>query len=182
MPKSLADQLLKAGLVDQKKIKQAQKEQRQENKQPKKKKGAQTADDTQLRLEQQRAEKAERDRQLNLQRVEAERQKAMRAQVKQMLDHSGIKTDGDIRFNFTDPHNRKIKQIYVSQKQQDQLAAGMLAICSDGARYVVVPATIADKIAERFADAVIFRSDKSTEGGSEDDPYKDYPIPDDLMW
>ncbi|HBN14204.1 MAG TPA: DUF2058 domain-containing protein [Pseudohongiella sp.] len=182
MPKSLADQLLKAGLVDQKKVKQAQKEQRQQNKQPKQKKGAAAPNDTQLRIEQQRAEKAERDRQLNLQRVEAERQKAMRAQVKQMLEHSGIKTDGEVRFNFTDPNSKKIKQVYVSQKQQDQLAAGLLAICSDGSRYVVVPATIADKIAERFAEAVIFRADQSTDATHDDDPYKDYPIPDDLMW
>ena len=58
MAKSLADQLLKAGLVDQKKVKNAQKEQRKQSKQPKQKKGAATVDETQARLAQQRAEKA----------------------------------------------------------------------------------------------------------------------------
>lgn len=182
MAKSLADQLLKAGLVDQKKVKNAQKEQRKQSKQPKQKKGASAVDETQARLAQQRAEKAERDRLLNLQRVEAERQKAMRAQVKQMLDHSGFRSQGDIRFNFTDSASKKIKQIYVTQKEQDQLARGVLAICQNGEQYVLVPRNIADKIAERFSEAVVFLVDKSESDAADDDPYKDYPVPDDLMW
>lgn len=182
MAKSLADQLLKAGLVDQKKVKTAQQEHRKQNRQPKQKKGAPTVDETQARLAQQRAEKVERDRQLNLQRVEAERQKAMRAQVKQMLDTSGLRPQGDIRFNFTDPSNNKIKQIYVNQKEQGQLAAGVLAICHDGEHFVLTPRNIADKIAERFADAVVFLVDKNASKDTDDDPYKDFPVPDDLMW
>lgn len=182
MSKSLADQLLKAGLVDQKKLKQAQKEERQQAKQPKQKKGAVTVDENQARLARERAEKAERDRQLNLQRVAAEQQKAMRAQVKQMLEHSGMRSEGDIRFNFTDPASHKIKSLYVSKKQQDQLAAGVLAICANGEQFVLVPANIADKIAERFADAVVFRVGRDAQQSTDDDPYKDYPIPDDLMW
>ncbi|ALO47152.1 DUF2058 domain-containing protein [Pseudohongiella spirulinae] len=182
MAKSLADQLLKAGLVDQKKVKNAQKEQRKQSKQPKQKKGAATVDETQARLAQQRVEKAERDRLLNLQRVEAERQKAMRAQIRQMLDHSGFRSQGDIRFNFTDPASKKIKQIYVTQKEQDQLAKGVLAICQNDDKYVLVPRNIADKIAERFGEAVVFLAAKNESDTAEDDPYKDYPVPDDLMW
>ncbi|MEZ5490881.1 MAG: DUF2058 domain-containing protein [Gammaproteobacteria bacterium] len=182
MAKSLADQLLKAGLVDQKKVKTAQQEQRKQNRKPKQRKGAATVDETQARLAQQRAEKVERDRQLNLQRVEAERQKAMRAQVRQMLDNSGSRPKGDIRFNFTDPSSNKIKQVYVTQKEQGQLAAGVLAICFNGEHFLLVPRNIADKIAERFADAVVFLVDKNSSDDSDDDPYKDYPVPDDLMW
>lgn len=181
MAKSLADQLLGAGLVDQKKAQKAKQEKRKETRQQHKSKTV-VPDENQARLAKERAEKVERDRQLNLQRVEVERQKAMRAQVKQMLDHSGLKPEGDIRFNFTDPRNKKIKQMYVSKKVQDQLAAGLLAICSDDERYVLVPRNIADKIAERFADAVIFLVDKASDANADDDPYKDYPVPDDLMW
>jgi uncharacterized protein len=72
--------------------------------------------------------------------------------------------------------------MYVSKKVQDQLAAGLLAICADDERYVLVPRNIADKIAERFADAVIFLADRATDANVDDDPYKDYPVPDDLMW
>ena len=182
MAKSLADQLLKAGLVDQKKLKQAQNEQRKQDKKSRPKKGTAVVDENQVRLAQQRGEKAERDRQLNLQRVEVERQKAMRAQVKQMLDHSGFRSAGDIRFNFTDPASKKIKQIYVTHKEQNQLAAGVLAICLNADQFVLVPRNIADKIAERFSEAVVFLVNKDTASDAEDDPYKDYPVPDDLMW
>lgn len=182
MSKSLADQLLKAGLVDQNKLKQVQQEQRKKAKQAKQKKGAVQPDEVQIRLAQQRAEKAERDRQLNQQRLEAERGRAIQAQVRQMLEQHGIESDGDVRFNFTDPQSSRIKQIYVSKKEQEQLAIGLLAICMLDDGYVLVPATIADKIAERQAGAVVFRAEDTTQAADDDDPYKDYPIPDDLMW
>jgi len=181
MAKSLADQLLGAGLVDQKKLKKARQEQRRQSKQQKHDR-ADVPDQTQQRLADQRAARIERDRQLNQQRVEAERQNAMRAQVRQMLERSGIRSDGDIRFNFTEPVSKKIKHIYVNKKQQDQLAAGVLAIGADGERFVLVPRNIADKIAERFSDAVVFLANRSDDADEKDDPYRDHPIPDDLMW
>lgn len=181
MAKSLAEQLLGAGLVDQKKAKQAQQEKRKDTRAQHKLKKP-PADETQARLAKERADKAERDRALNQQRLAAENLKAMRAQVRQMLDHSGVKADGDIRFNFNDPRNNKIKSLYVSAKQQNQLAQGQLAVCSDNEHYVLVPRNIADKIAQRFQEAVMFVADYKKDSLAEDDPYKDYPVPDDLMW
>ncbi len=181
MSKSLADQLLGAGLVDQKKVKKVRQQQRKQSKKQKHNK-SDAPDETKQRLAEQREAQVERDRQLNQQRVDAERQKAMLAQVRQMLQHSGVQADGDIRFNFTDPSSKRIKHIYVSKKQQDQLATGMLAICVDGERFVMVPGNIADKIAERFVDAVAFRVDKREDADDAEDPYRDHPIPDDLMW
>ena len=177
MAKSLAEQLLGAGLTDKKKVEKARKEKRQKNKVR-----SGTVDDTQQRLQQERAVQVERDRQLNLKRLEEERAKAIRAQVKQMLKQSRQKPNGEIRFSFTDPRNKRIKQMYVSAAIQDQLARGQLAICADGEEFVLVPRVVADKIAERQAEAVIFLADQKSEHPSEDDPYKDFPIPDDLMW
>lgn len=181
MAKSLAEQLLGAGLVDQKKAKKAQQDKRKETRQQQKLKNP-AEDETQLRLARERAEKVERDRVLNQQRLAAENRKAMRAQVRQMLAHSGVKADGDVRFNFNDPRSNKIKSLYISTRQQNQLAQGQLAVCSDDEHYVLVPRNIADKIAERFEEAVIFLADYKNDIPAEDDPYKDYPIPDDLMW
>ena len=181
MAKSLADQLLGAGLVDQKKAKQAQQKTCKETRIQHKLKQP-PVDQTQARLAQERAAKAERDRELNQQRRDAENLKAMHAQVRQMLEHSGIKSDGDIRFNFNDPRSNKIKSLYVSARQQNQLAQGQLAVCSDDHQYVLVPRNIADKIAQRFQEAVIFLADYKNDTPTEDDPYKDYPVPDDLMW
>lgn len=181
MTKSLAEQLLGAGLVDQKKAKKAQQEKRKETRAQHKLRKP-PADETQARLAQERIQKAERDRVLNQQRLAAENLKAMRAQVRQMLEHSGVKADGDIRFNFNDPRSNKIKSLYVSARQQNQLAQGQLAVCSDNEQYVLVPRNIADKIAQRFQEAVIFLADYKNDTLAEDDPYKDYPVPDDLMW
>ncbi len=181
MAKSLSEQLLGAGLVDQKKAKQAQQEKRKQTRVQHKLKQP-PADETQARLAQERAAKAERDRALNQQRRDADNLKAMRAQVRQMLEHSGIRADGDIRFNFNDPRSNKIKSLYVSARQQNQLAQGQLAVCSDNDHYVLVPRNIADKIAQRFQEAVIFLADYKNDVPAEDDPYKDYPVPDDLMW
>ncbi|MEX0738078.1 MAG: DUF2058 domain-containing protein [Pseudohongiella sp.] len=181
MTKSLAEQLLGAGLVDQKKAKQAQQEKRKQTRAQQKLKQP-PVDETQARLAKERAEKAERDRILNQQRLATENTKAMRAQVRQMLEHSGIKADGEIRFNFNDPRSNKIKSLHVSARQQNQLAQGQLAVCSDNDKYVLVPRNIADKIGQRFQEAVIFIADYKQNALSDDDPYKDYPVPDDLMW
>ncbi len=177
MGKSLADQLLGAGLVDKKKIDKARKEKR---KQDKKRAGA--PDETQQRLQQQRAEQIERDRLLNMKRQEEDHTRAIKAQVKQMLQQSRQKADGDIRYSFTDPRSRKIKQMYVSAAVQEQLARGQLAICADDESFVLVPRVVADKIAERDASVIIFLADPQKQALAEDDPYKDFPIPDDLMW
>ena len=180
MAKSLADQLKGAGLVNDQKAKKIQAEKRKQKKQQLK--GQAEADDTQARLQQQRAEKAERDRQLNQQRKAAEDAKAMQAQARQMLQQNRQPVDGEIQFNFTDKRINKIKRIYVSADIQEQLAKGRLAICATDDDYVVVPKNIAEKVAERFPEALIFLADPKAEELDEDDPYKEFPIPDDLMW
>lgn len=180
MAKSLADQLLNAGLVDKKKAQQAEQQKRKQSRQAHK--GSAEADETQQRLARERAEKAERDRELNRQRQQAEQAKALKAQAVQMLTQSAVQASGEVRFSFTDPRVNKIKQLYVDATAQAQLAKGRLAICADDERYYLVPRNVADKVAERFADAVIFVADSQTPQPDDDDPYKDFPIPDDLMW
>lgn len=181
MGKSLADQLLGAGLVDDKKVKKLQQEKRKQKKQKVKKGVSQVSEET-LRVQQQQAERAERDRELNRQRKAEEDAKALRAQAMQMLQQHQVTLDGDIRFNFADPRTNKVKAIYVSTEVQKHLANGNLAICAHQNDYVVVPKNISDKVAERFADAVIFVASPDQQQPDEDDPYKDYQIPDDLMW
>ncbi|MHA7878258.1 MAG: DUF2058 domain-containing protein [Saccharospirillum sp.] len=181
MAKSLADQLMNAGLVDKNKAKQAQRQQRKAAKQQQK--GQLEADDTAERLRKEREAKAERDRALNRQRQAVEQARAIKAQVEQMLQQHRIAHGGEVRYSFTDKRLNKIKPLYVSPTVQDQLARGLVAICVDQQdRYCVVPKTIADKIVERFPESLVFLAEKNTEVVNNDDPYADYPIPDDLMW
>ncbi len=181
MAKSLADQLMKAGLVDKNAAKKAERDKRKQSKHQHK--GPTDADlEKQARLQRERDEKAERDRELNRQRQEAEQAKAMKAQAAQMLAQNALRVDGDVRFSFTDARINKIKQLYVSQEIQDQLAKGRVAICSVDERYVVVAKAVAEKIAQRFAEAVIFLAEPDANQPDEDDPYADFVVPDDLMW
>ena len=71
---SLQDQLLKMGLTDKKKAKQAEKHVKKQKK-VQRKTGAE--DETKLRAEQARKEKADRDRELNLQKKAEEEKKAI---------------------------------------------------------------------------------------------------------
>lgn len=181
MAKSLAEQLLGAGLVNEKKVKQLKREKHLQRKQNPKGGGVQDSEH-QARLKQQREEAAERDRELNRQRkVEAEA-KAMKAQALQMLQHNQQPVDGEIRFNFTDPRNNKIKFLFVSEQVQQHLSSAKLAICAYDEDYFIVPRHVAEKVAERFAESLIYLADESQQQPEEDDPYKDFQIPDDLMW
>ncbi|GAA5523902.1 hypothetical protein Maes01_00451 [Microbulbifer aestuariivivens] len=176
---SLQDQLLKAGLVDSKKAKQVNKEKRKQNKVAKKA-GQPQVDETRQAVEQARAEKAARDRALNAERDAAAREKAITAQIKQLVEsNKQPKGGGDIAYNFT--FERKIKKIYVSAAVRDHLAAGRLMIVGLDENFELVPRVIAEKISERKPDAVV-QPPADSAAPAEDDPYAEFQIPDDLMW
>lgn len=181
MAKSLADQLLSAGLVDKKKVKQAQHEKRKQAKQGRKGDSGQE-DDVQARLQREREEKAARDRELNQQRQQAEAARALQAQVEQMVSQGRLSVKGEVRFNFTDKRINKIKQLYVSDDIHKQLARGQLGICSLKDGYAVVPKDVALKVKERDEASLVFLAEPKADQPDEDDPYKDFQIPDDLMW
>ena len=178
MAKSLADQLLKAGLVDKKKVKQVQQAKRKQAKKAHKTNAE--LDNNEARLERERQAKAEHDRQLNLQAKALADQKAQQAQIADLINQHKITIGGDLRFNFIDRRVNKIKHFFISQELQHQLAKGQLAICATASQYAVVPIAIAAKIAERDASALIFQTENTVEDDA--DPYKDFQIPDDLMW
>lgn len=179
---SLQDQLLKAGLIDTKKAKQANKEKRKETNVARRS-AEPVVDEIKQSAEQARMEKAERDRELNRQREEALQQKAIAAQIKQLIENHRQSKDagkGDVEYNFTD--GKVIKKIRVSSLVQEQIVRGVLAVVKLGDGYELVPRIVADKIAQRDEKAVIVANTKVQNQTDEDDPYKDYVIPDDLMW
>jgi Uncharacterized protein conserved in bacteria len=93
---------------------------------------------------------------------------------------------GNIDFNFTD--NNLIKKVVVDKVTQTQLINGRLAIArllvdaNGDAQYAIIPASVADKIAQRDAASIVLNSALSQEEQDEDDPYADFKVPDDLMW
>ena len=176
---SLQEQFLKAGLVDKKKVKQANQEKSQQKK-VERRTGTQTVDEVRLAALETQRKNAERARELNAQRDAAATQKAIMAQIVQMVQQSRqSKGKGDIAYNFT--HDSKIKRIYVSAAVQANLIAGRLVIVCQGENTELVPKVIADKIAERDPSLVV-RVNKSSAEIDADDPYAAFQIPDDLMW
>ena len=181
---SLQDQLLKAGLVDEKTAKKNKKEKRKQSRVANKSKQPQINASKEA-AKQAQADKIQRDRELNRQKQQEAEEKAIAAQIKQLIEINSIdKGKGEIGYNFVD--GKKIKKIYVTEKLQDQLSNGRLAIVKQDIageiQYQLVPAPVAEKISQRIADAVVLLNDKPTNDVGEDDPYADYKIPDDLMW
>jgi uncharacterized protein len=177
MAGSLKDQLLKAGLADAKKARQAEHAKRQEAKQVQRGE----AQDPAEAVRQAREAQAERDRLLNAERQAQQRHKEVAAQIRQLIEaHRVDRRGAEQSFQFVD--GKKIQKIYVNALMADQLARGMLAVVRLGEGFEVVPTAIADKIAERDGQAVVVRHERDTGQLPADDPYADYPIPDDLMW
>jgi uncharacterized protein YaiL (DUF2058 family) len=181
---SLQDQLLKAGLVDKKKVKLANQD-KSKQKKVELRTGTQSVDEVRLAALETQRKNAERARELNAQRDADARQKAIVAQIAQMVQQNRQKKgngnggNGDIAYNFT--HDRKIERIYVSAAVQSHLVAGRLVIVVQNGVVELVPRVIADKIAERDP-ALVVRVNKASTEVDEDDPYAAYQIPDDLMW
>lgn len=179
---SLQDQLLKAGLIDAKKAKQANKEKRKETNVARRS-SEEVVDEVKQSAEQARLEKIERDRELNRQRDLELQQKAIAAQIKQLIENhrqSKGAGNGDVEYNFTD--GKLIKKMRVSPLVLEQIARGLLAVVKLGEGYELVPRIVADKIAQRDDKFVVVANTKQNNKVDEDDPYKDYVIPDDLMW
>ncbi|MGA7507101.1 MAG: DUF2058 domain-containing protein [Erwinia billingiae] len=175
---TLQEQMLKAGLVSSKKLAKVQKTA---------KKSRVQAREAREAVEENKKAQAERDKQLSEQQKQAALSKEHKAQVKQLIEMNGIAiAKGTIDFNFTD--NNLIKKIAVDKTTQSQLISGRLAIARLSAdnngenTYAIIPASVADKIAQRDANSIVLNSALSQEEQDEDDPYADFKVPDDLMW
>ena len=177
---SLQEQFLKAGLVDKKKVKLANQD-KSKQKKDERKSGTQSVDEVRLAALETQRKNAERARELNAQRDAAANQKAIVAQIAQMVqkNRQGKGNHGELPYNFT--FNNKIERFYVTAAVQAHLVAGRLVIICLGGAVELVPRIIADKIAERDP-AIVVRVKQASTEVDEDDPYAAFQIPDDLMW
>lgn len=179
MAKSLQDQLLKAGLIDTNKAKKSKSDKRKQLQQQRKNK-VEVIDENKLQIEQAKAEKLERDRKLNLKLKQQADQKALVAQIKQLIlmNRQEMGDNGEA-YNFVD--QGVVKRIYITDALRQQLSKGRLAIVKLEREYQLVATPVAEKIRSHDASLVIEINDRD-EQDSDDDAYADYQIPDDLMW
>ena len=169
---TLQEQMLKAGLVNEKKLKKAKKGSKKSRMQAREVKEA---------VEENKRAQQEKDQVLNTEQKEKRLNKEIQAQVKQLIDMNRIdQSDGDIKYNFTD--GTMVKSIYVEPLIQSQLAKGILSIARYEETYVIIPTSVAKKIMLRDNDTIIEQNSKVEDQAEEDDPYADFVVPDDLMW
>jgi uncharacterized protein len=182
MSDSLRDQLLKAGLVDEKKLRHL----RQGGKKGRGggKARPETGNTRTPAVHEARAQQAERSRDLNRKREEAAQRKALAAQIRQIiLDHRLAREDADQVYHFQ--HGDRIRSIHVTAEQRDGLVRGQLGVVTLGGGYELLAPDALGKVRERDAARVIVFNgpdDGAATRTDTDDAYAEYRIPDDLMW
>lgn len=179
MRNPLQEQLLKAGLVNKAKAAQVVREQ------AKKHKGKGPAAPSAEHIDAQRlqAEKTERDRALAAERNAQARANEAHAQVRQIVEAHKVKREGEIAYRFTDGDT--IKDVLVNEALRAQLASGTLVIVRHDQGYELLPRIAADKVYARDAAMIVLdhgRAEAANGNSEDDDYYKQFQVPDDLIW
>lgn len=178
MAKSLQDQLKQAGLANQKQVTKARKA--KNTKEKMQRKGATVVDEAAELVKQRDAEKLERDRALNREKQQAAEQKAVQAQIRQLIELNAIEERGEVEYRFD--HSGVIKTLMLTNELRQALIRGTLAIVGKGDELSIVPAKACEKISERDTSWLILQNQRDESEADADDEYAGYEIPDDLMW
>lgn len=181
---SLREQLLQAGLVSEKQVKKAEQSQNRQTftdrKQVSKKDRNHREAERQAELQKQADAKAARDAALNRKREEKAAAKARWAEIRQLVEQHRIpKPDSDDYFNFV--INGKVGRVPVDAALRERIVRGEVAIVRCDGHHELVPADTGARIKEREPRAVVNTSD-TAETTPVDDAYKDFVVPDDLVW
>jgi len=178
MSLSLREQLLQAGLVGSKQVKKVEQEKRQQVK-----KNPHAQSEQQQAAQKAQAEKAARDKELNRKREQERERQAKLAQIRQIVEQNRLpRIESDDYFNFV--HRNKIHRIAVDPALRERISKGDVLLVRYGKFYAPVLPDIAEKVRERDADSVVDLNAQltATAQPDEDDPYKDFAVPDDLLW
>ena len=133
-----------------------------------------------LLAQQAQAAKVARDQELNRRREEKAKRRARIAEIEQIIDQNRApRLETEDYYSFID--GKKIRRMSVNPERREQLTSGVLAIVRYKGHYAVVPKAIAERIRERDENMVV--PVVQPKGDAEpDDAYKDFVVPDDLMW
>ena len=181
MSMSLRDQLIQAGLGTKKQAKQATPPPK---KAPSRHQPPPVSPEKLAALKAQAAKNA-RDQELNRKQQEKAAAKARRAEVKQLIEqHRLPPVASEEYFNFAD--GTRLARVAVTPALREQLIKGTVAIVRYEGHYALVPDAAVARIRERDEHAVVAQESVPAAGATasaeKDDPYKDFVVPDDLVW
>lgn len=173
---ALQAQLLKAGLVDNKKAKKLSKQAVHEQRT-----GESKDAEVKAKIAQAQQEKLAKDQAIEQEKKAALQEKELKAAIMQMIHQYKIRdTDGEVVYQFLDG---KIKKVYINQQIYNALVAGSLAIAKENDSYAFLPKALAERINLKMEGFIIVNNaEKNEVTTGEEDPYAAYVIPDDLMW
>lgn len=181
---SLREQLLEAGLVNEKQVKEAERQAQRKQFQGHKQQPRAQRDGPspqQIAAKKQAEAKAARDQELNRKAQEKAQRKALYAQIRELVSQNRIvRPDVEETYNFID--NGKVRRIRADAALRERIARGEVVLVRCEGRYELVPPPIAEKIRERDARAVITPGNAAAAAEVVDEAYKDFVVPDDLMW
>ena len=165
MSMSLREQLLAAGLGKKKAAEDAERKAKEQRRI--------------AQVEAEKAAKAARTQALQQRRQEEADRKERWTQIKQLIEqHRLPKVESDEYFNVVS--RGKVRRLAVDAPLRERIVGGEVVIVRCEGKHDVVPRDIAERIRGYDARAVISLQDSAAP--SDDDPYKDYVVPDDLKW
>jgi uncharacterized protein YaiL (DUF2058 family) len=130
--------------------------------------------------QQAQAAKVARDQELNRRREDKAQRRARIAQIEQIIEQNRVpRLETEDYYGFID--GKKIRRMSVDAQRREQLTKGELVIVRYRGHYAVVPAAIAERIRERDENMVVPLVQPKV-SAEPDDAYKDFVVPDDLMW
>lgn len=181
---SLREQLLNAGLVSEKQVKQAEQKQKRQNFEEGKQVGRREREQREAaRLaEQQRVAvaKAAKDAELNRKREEKAAAKARWAEIRQLVEqHAIARPESDDYYHFV--INGKVGRISVDAALRERIVREEIGIVRCDGRYTLLPKEITERVRERESRAVV-PAPSEQQASPVDDAYKDFVVPDDLVW
>jgi len=137
-----------------------------------------------LAAQQAQAAKIARDQELNRKREEKAKRRAKIAEIEQIIEQNRVpRLETEDYYSFID--GKKIRRMSVDADRREKLTSGVLAVVRYKGHYAVVPKETADRIRERDENMVVPTAQTKESPAPEttaEDPYKDFVVPDDLMW
>lgn len=202
MANSLQEQLIRAGLADEKKVTPARPKPKSTGgfksksskkgkpsgapKQPVQRQSAKPLSEEAAALQQERrdlrAMEQQRIREAKSAKVEARDLQQRRDKLRGLLLKIG-KNDrsGEILFNFA--ADNRIRRLYVTDSQKQALSAGELLVVVLGKRDFLIDRSEREQVRDIDTEAFIYDATEDLSGTADgEDAYADYVVPDDLMW
>jgi len=179
MRNPLQEQLLKAGLAKKSTIDKVAREQAKQRHA----KSAPAANTDHVDAERIQRENADRDRALSAERNAKARAQEQRAQVRQIIEQTKLPRAGEIDYRFT--HDGAIRSLLVTEPVRRQLSTGALVIACHDSGYAIIPRAAAEKVEARDATMIAVdhgRAATPPSDATDDDYYRQFKVPDDLIW